>query len=125
MCGTENTIVIGGDDANSDYRYGLYRIGEGIVVSPSFYEICAGDCNYYCFRDDSGRIGMIDRNGNVVLSLAYTDENSTILYMSRSSQRGYTYLGSTGYYSIELEDGSKIFIVIDDDSCTYNVITVP
>ena len=68
---------------------------------------------------------MIDRNGNVVLSLACTDENSTILYMSRSSQRGYTYLGSTGYYSIELEDGSEIFIVIDDDSCTYNVITVP
>ena len=68
---------------------------------------------------------MIDCNGNVVLSLAYTDENSTILYMSRSSQRGYTYLGSTGYYSIELEDGSEIFIVIDDDSCTYNVITVP
>ena len=125
VCGTENTIVIGGDDANSDYRYGLYRIGEGIVVSPSFYEICAGDCNYYCFRDDSGRIGMIDRNGNVVLTLAYTDENSTILYMSRSSQRGYTYFGGTGYYSIELEDGSKIFIVIDDDSCTYNVITVP
>lgn len=86
LCVERSTsIVIGGDDANSDYRYGLYRIGEGIVVSPSFYEICAGDCNYYCFRDDSGRIGMIDRNGNVVLSLAYTDENSTILYMSRSS----------------------------------------
>ena len=68
---------------------------------------------------------MIDRNGNVVLTLAYTEENSTILNMSRASQRGYTYFGGTGYYSIELEDGSKIFIVIDDDSCTYNVITVP
>lgn len=123
-CGTANTIIIGGIDANGKYRYGLYRIGEGVIIQPMFYEIYAGDCNYYCIRDDSGKIGLIDYNGNIVIEPFYTNTDSPIAYMSHTSQRGYTYLVNTGYYKINCEDGSIILILIDDNNCTYSVITI-
>ena len=116
VCGTKNTIVIGGYDSSGQYKYGLYRIGKGIIFPPLFDDIFAGDCNFYCYFNDEDKIGIIDADGNIITDPIYENYNFPISYSDQLSHNGIT-----GYYTLHQDDGSNILIFFND---TENVLTI-
>lgn len=114
VCGTKNTIVIGGHDYSGAYKLGLYRIGKGIIVPPSYDEIFAGDCNIYCFLNEEEKIGIIDADGNIMVDPIYENYDFPVSFTHQLSSNGFV-----GYYTLHQVDGSNIIILVNDEKETY------
>ena len=119
VCGSKQSIIVSGFNTKQEYGYGIYRIHKGIVVEPEYESIWFGDCNYFCFRDASGMIGLIDADGKVVLEPQFFTNSAPICYLS--CKKNTSDLHVDGYYEVYDEHGNKIYIFIDNDSDSFSV----
>lgn len=119
VCGSKKSIIISGQNEKGQYGYGIYRLGQGIVVEPEFETIWFGNCNFFCFRDNSGLIGVINADGNIILEPQFITNGSPITYCSFSN--GTSTLHVDGYYTVYDQEGNKIYIFVDENSDTISV----
>ena len=122
VCGNKKSIIILGQNNNGQYGYGIYRLGQGIVVEPQFETIWFGNCNCFCFRDNTGLIGVINADGRIVLEPQFFTNGSPITYCSFSN--GTSTLQVDGYYTVYDRQGNKVYIFVDKNSDTISVFNL-
>ena len=122
VCGSKKSIVILGPNEKGQYEYGIYRLGQGLVVEPQFETIWFGNCNYFCFRDDTGLIGVINADGRIILEPQFITNGSPITYCSLNNGTSSLYVD--GYYTVYDQQGNKIYIFVDENSDTISVFNL-
>ena len=112
VCGTQKSVVVIGENGNGEYAYGIYQIDKGIVIEPQYDEIWFGNCNYFCFRDSSQKIGVVYADGSIVVPPQYYTNGSSISYLSHEANL--TSLLIDGYYTVYNDDRDAVYIFVNN-----------
>ncbi len=118
VCGSKKSVIVRGF-SNNRYGFGIYQIDKGLVVEPIYDSIWFGDCNYFCYEDASGMVGMMNADGDVVLKPEYSTNDAPIQYLS--NKKGTASLLIDGYYEVFNRQGDQLYIFIDNSHDCFNV----
>ncbi len=106
VCGTQKTVVTRGLASNGEYLYGLWNVDGQTVVEPQYDEIWFGDCDFFCYRDSSGKIGVINATGDIVIEPTYYSNDTPVEYIGNIH---------SGYYLLYHADATPVYVFCNNE----------
>lgn len=113
VCGSQKTVVICGMASNGEYSYGLWNVNGRTILEPQYDEIWYGDCDFFCYRDASGKIGIINATGDIIIEPTFYPNDTPIEYIGNSH---------SGYYLLYLEDATPVYIFCNNDLGSISIL---
>ena len=113
VCGTQKTVVIHGMASNGEYLLGLWNVDGKTVVPPQYDDIWFGDCDFFCYRDSSGKIGVISSAGDIVIEPTYDTRDMPVSYIGDEH---------SGYYLLYHADGTPAYVFCNNDIDSISIL---